>query len=263
MLLIRKIAAALILLSAVGARADDLGAVLEKTGREAAAYLDRVSDVRCTEQVTQLKLGDRDRVEYSEQSSYDYFVLLQGGDDDLLLNESRLATGRAAKPAKNVPMLVSNGFATLFLIFHPFYRGSFEFTYDGEDDRSGQRLVRIRFVHRKGMRTPAALAVRGREYPLDLAGTAWIDPASGMIARIEATLQNNMTDVGLRTLRADVEYAPTRLPGWTRDYRFPVTATVDVETLRQHWRNVHRFSNYSRFVVDTHENVSTGRSEKK
>lgn len=252
-----------LVLVAGGARAQDLDSILQKTSRQVSAYLDQISDVKCTEQVTQLKLGPKDRVEYSERSTYDYFVLLQGSRDDLLLNESRLAVGRQETPVRNVPMLISNGFATLFLIFHPYYRGSFEFALDGEEADGGQRLVRVRFTHRKGMRTPAALAVRGREYPLDLAGTAWIDPASGMIARIDAGEGADMRDVGLRALHTEVDYAPIRLPGWSRDYRFPVSATVDVESLRQHWRNIHRFTNYNRFVVDTQEKVSTEKLEKK
>ena len=33
-----------------------------------------------------------------------------------------------------------------------------------------------------GTRSPAALALRGREYPLELSGSAWIDPQTGVIA---------------------------------------------------------------------------------
>ncbi len=255
-------AAAAVLLCVPRAPAQDLDALLAKTSRQVAAYLDRVSDVKCTEQVTQLKLGPQGRVEAREQSSFDYFILLQGGGDDLLLNESRLPV-HDARPAKNVPLLISNGFSTLFLIFHPYYRGSFAFSLlQGEAAEGAPRLVRVGFVHRKGMRTPAALAVRGREYPLELAGTAWIDPDDGAIVRLQATLAADMSDVGLRDLHADVEYAPVRLPGWAGESRFPAVATVDVESLRQHWRNIHRFTDYSRFVVDTEEKVSPAKADK-
>jgi hypothetical protein len=32
----------------------------------------------------------------------------------------------------------------------------------------------------------------------------------------------------------------------------PVSATIDVETPRQHWRNVHRFTQYKRFSATIH-----------
>ncbi len=39
-------------------------------------------------------------------------------------------------------------------------------------------LIPIHFEHIKGRRTPAALALRGREYPLELKGTAWLNKQS-------------------------------------------------------------------------------------
>ncbi len=238
------------------AQATDLDGVLERTSRQVSSFLDQVSDVKCTERVTLEKLNKGGHAEYTERGTYDYLVLLSGGNDELQLNESRIPTAQERK-TKNIPMLISNGFSTLFLIFHPYYRSSFRFAADGEESIDGRRLLRVHFAHIPGARTPAALAVRGREYALDLAGTAWIDPGSGMIARIDAAVDKDMSDIGLRALSTHVDYAPITLPGWSQTYRFPVLATVDVETLRQHWRNEHRFSEYKRFMVDTQETVSS------
>lgn len=242
--------------SRVWAQSMEFQKLLDRTGREVTAFLDQVSDVRCTEQVTQQKLNHKGKQEYSEVGTYDYLVLLSGGNDELQLNESRLATG-TQRPVKNASLLISNGFSMLFLIFHPYYRSSFHFQPEPDGTINGQRYLRVHFSHVEGARTPAALAVRGREYPLDLEGTAWIDPATGMVARIETSLQKDMHDVGLRSLSAEIAYEPVTLPGWDRAYRFPVEVTVEVETLRQHWRNVHRFSRYQRFMVDTQESVSS------
>ena len=258
----RKVGLALLLILTLGSgpqarsQTQDLTALLDRTGKQVEAFLDRVSDVKCTEQVTQEKLNGKGRAEYAEQGTYDYLVLLSGGSDELQLNESRLAAAQRAQ-ARNVSLLVSNGFSMLFLIFHPYYRSSFRFEAVPEDLASQpQRFFRVRFSHVEGARTPAALAVRGREFPLDLAGTAWIDASTGMVARIEASLQRDMHDVGLRSLSVLCDYEPIPLPGWKQVYWFPVEVNVEVETLRQHWRNVHRFSHYKRFMVDTQESVS-------
>ncbi len=153
-------------------------------------------------------------------------------------------------------MLISNGFSTLFLIFHPYYIGGFRFERDGEEMVGGRTLERVKFAAIPGARTPAALAIRGREYPLPLAGRAWLDPQTGMVARIQAALAADFDDIGLRSMDVDVEYAPVRLPGWQRDYLFPAVATVEVETVRQHWRNIHRFTRYRQFMVGTEQTVS-------
>jgi hypothetical protein len=234
----------------------DFNAVLDKASREVSAFLDEFSDVKCTEHVSQSKLNKNGHNEVTENSTYDYFVMLQGSDDDLTLNESRLELKRPGNPPRNTPLLITNGFSTLFLIFHPYYRGAFRFDAVGADVVDGHSLVRVHFTHIPGRRTPAALAVRGREYPLELAGNAWIDPGSGAIARIETHLANDMKDVGLVALSVNVDYRPVALSGWSEAYRFPAVATVDVESLRQRWRNVHRFTNYQRFMVDTQQTVS-------
>lgn len=230
--------------------------LLDRTSREVSDFLEKMSDVKCTENVVQEKLTPNGHREYVERATYDYLILLQGGGDEFLLSESRLLQRAEPKPRKNLSLLITNGFSTLFLIFHPYYRESFQFEAAGDEIVDGRRLSLIRFTHLQGARTPAALSVRGREYPLRLTGTAWIVPETGRIARIDATLANDMQDIGLRALSVQVNYASLALPGWDVQYRFPVQATVEVETLQKRWRNVHEFSDYKRFTVASESVVS-------
>lgn len=233
--------------------------IVDRTTKQVAAFLDEISDVKCSEQVTQIKLDKNGHSIYTERNSFDYFVLLQGTGDDFLLNESRLAEKHSEqRNKKNVPMLITNGFSMLMLIFHPYYRNSFEFHTMPGEMADGHRLVQVGFTHIRGARTPVALAIRGREFPLEIQGVAWIDPDSGQVARIRLDLAQDMSDVGLKSLDADITYDPLQLPGWKQAYRFPTVATVNVETLRQRWRNVHSFTRYRRFVVDTSTDVGEG-----
>ena len=257
---ITNIATVVLLMATVArpllAESTSLDSVVGKTSQEVSEFLDQFSDVKCTEQVSQAKLSKSGRTEVRENSTFDYFVLLQGDNDELTLSESRLAEKKPGNPGKTTSLLLTNGFSTLFLIFHPYYRNGFRFDGLADEVIDGQRLKRVHFTHIPGTRTPAALAVRGREYPLELAGTAWLDPATGQVARIEASLANDMRDVGLVAMSVQVDYAPVSLPGWAQAYRFPTVATVDVESLRQRWRNVHRFTKYQRFMVETQQKVA-------
>jgi hypothetical protein len=41
-------------------------------------------------------------------------------------------------------------------------------------------------------------------------------------------------------------------------YWMPISAVIDVETMRRHWRNVHRFTGYKRFCATIRvENLET------
>ena len=236
--------------------AERLNDLLTRTASQTAIFLDQFSNVKCTEQVRQEKLGKDDKVELKEDSTYDYLVILTNAGGELNLSESRIPLREAKKDRKNTSMLLSNGFATLFLVFHPYYAESFKFTVAGEEVIGGRMLQKVRFEHVPGMKSPAALALRGREYPLELSGTAWIDPQTGTISKIEAGIADSLQDVGLKALNSEIDFAPVPFSDSKQVYWFPTQARVEVETPRQHWRNLHQFTAYKKFSVSTEEQVT-------
>jgi hypothetical protein len=238
------------------AEANDLSALVDRAGEQVSAFLEVFSEVKCTEHVQQQKLGNNGKVDLKEESTYDYLVILTSAGGELSLDESRLAVHPAKADKKNTPLLVTNGFATLFLVFHPYYAGSFRFSALDDEVSGGRALKKVAFQHIHDTRSPAALSLRGREYPLELSGTAWIDPQSAVITRIEADIGNTMEDLGMKTLHSDVSYAPVSFRDDKQLYWLPSEAMVEVETPRQHWRNSHRFTDYKKFSVSTEEQVA-------
>jgi hypothetical protein len=235
--------------------AQRLNDLLARTADQTTGFLEEFSDVKCTEQVHQEKLGKDDKVELKEESTYDYLVILTTTGGELNLSESRIPIKDAKRDHKNTSMLLSNGFATLFLVFHPYYSQAFTFALAGQETVGGRILEKISFEHIPGMKSPAALALRGREYPLELSGTAWIDPKTGSIAKIEAGIADTLQDVGLKALSSEIDFAPMPFPDSKQVYWFPTEARVDVATARQHWRNLHQFTAYKKFSVSTEEQV--------
>ena len=236
---------------------DVAGDLLPRVRDEVAKYLDQFSEVKCSERVKQEKISRNGKVELQRDSAYDYLVILTNASGEVSLDESRLAVGQVKADKKNRPLLVTNGFATLFLIFHPYYEESFQFTPGDVEAVNGRPFQKISFQHLRGTRSPAALSLRGREYPLEISGTAWIDPQTAVIAKMVMTVGNTMEDVGLKSLHSEVVYAPVDFHDAQAMYWFPSQATVEVETLRQHWRNTHVFTDYKKFSVSTEEKVAT------
>lgn len=226
--------------------------ILSRASTQVTKLVDEFSNVQCTEQVEQEKFRSDGKVETKEVSTFNYLILLTDSGGDLSLQESRIAVHEARADRRNTPMLLSNGFATLFLVFHPSYSGSFRFADAGQENANGRTLQKIAFEHISGMRSPAALALRGREYPLELSGTAWIDSETGAISRIEAGIGDTLLDVGLKSVKSEIQFSPATFPS-KRSYWLPQLASVDVETPRQHWRNAHRFTNYKEFSVNSEE----------
>jgi hypothetical protein len=228
--------------------------VLRRTGRSVEEFWKQISAVNCVETVDQVKFGEKGKIAYRADSAFDYLIVLQLSGDNLVVDESRVSL-KEPGPGKNVPLLITNGFSTFQFIFHPYYQGGFEYSDPEPVVADGRSLLLVRFRQVHGARSPSVLRVRKREYAVEWQGTAWIDPESGAIARIAAGLASSMEDIGLKSLNADVRYAPMKFQEDPGVHWLPATATIEAETLRQHWRNVHTFSKYRHFSVDTKTEV--------
>jgi hypothetical protein len=245
-----------VLCPSVSAGPPELTDLLERASGNVSAFLDLISQVNCTEHLTQERIGDNGKILERRESSYDYLVLLSNPDGEINLVESRVAADSTKNSNDKSPLLVSNGFSMLLLVFHPYYSDAFRFSLAGQETDREQNLTKVNFEHIPGTRSPAALAVRGREYPLDISGTAWIEPRTGVIERITTKIGSEMEDVGLRAMHSDIDYAPVSFQTAPGTYWLPAHATVEVESRHQHWRNTHAFSGYKRFSVNTKEQVS-------
>jgi hypothetical protein len=245
--------------SAVGADSPALQTLLDHAGKAVAQFSEEFAAVTCTELVTQAKLGNRAKIIYERQSVFDFLFFIDLHGDALSVEESRLAQKPAGKEKKkkqmDLPLLTTNGFSTLALIFHPYYQGSFEFDRIEDVAIDGKESAQVRFRHIPGTRSTAALFLKGKDYPLDLQGTAWIDLESGKIIKIAAGLMAPLQDLNLRTLNSSVSYGPVRFPSSSEVYWLPLQASVDVETRYQHWRNIHQFSDYKVFSVKTEATI--------
>ena len=173
-------------------------------------------------------------------------------DDDISIEESRLEQGKPAKgKSAEKSLLVTNGFSVFLLVFHPYFRSSFDYELGETSELGGQPMQIIHFQQIRGKRSPSALQLRGREYPLEWQGEAWVDPRTGYVARMTAVLKTSMEDVGLKSLNSEVVYQPVTFVGANETQWLPSIAMIEAVSLKQHWKNTHQFSNYRLFSVTT------------
>lgn len=261
------IAAAVVLpLAASGATSSsvDVSTAVAQAQKQIGSYLEQLGNLHCTEAVTQEKLGEKGRVLGAERDTFDYLVMISGTAGDFQLNESRIENPGTRHKLLAMPMLVTNGIATVLLIFHPYYRDAFEFRTGPPEMVNGASAIPIHFTHIPGRRTPAALALRGRDYPLDLEGTAWLDVATQQVVKVDVGLERDMSDIGLRSLKIQVQYKNAVVSGRPSEFDLPAMAVIDVTTPRQHWRNTHTFSGYKSFSAGAQQSpgvkVITGKN---
>jgi len=231
---------------------------LAKARDRVQTFFDQFSNVACTEAVTQIVLGQKGRLSYRENSAYDYQFLATSEGGTMKVTESRNTHNPAFRDPGRT-LLITNGFASILLVVHPMYEASYTFEPAGEESLGGATLAKIHFTPVAGATSPAALRLRGKNYPLPLSGTLWIEPQTGVIVKLEAQVDSSLSELGLAGLQTEVRYAPHTFHDPDETMWIPESAVIDVETPRQHWRNLHHFKDYKRFNVGVHEEIGQTR----
>lgn len=219
-------------------------------------YFDKFSTLTCKESLTQLLVNGSGHTLYRENSAYNYQFEATSASGSLKFNETRETRSPAFRdPART--LLVTTGFASLLLVAHPDYEASYIFDPAGDDTIDGQLYTKIHFTPVPGAASPATLRLRGRNYPLPMSGTLWVNPQTGVIVKLEANVDNSLSDMGLAGLRTEVRYAPHAFRDPAESVWVAESAEIEVDTPRQHWRNEHKFSDYKRFNVNVKEEIGT------
>jgi len=214
--------------------------------RSVANYFAQAANMVCAESVTQAIIGKNDKPFYREESAYEYQLQASTNSGTLKLVESRETRKASFRDAART-LLITNGFTSMLLIVHSNYENSYTFESDGEETADGATLSRIRFQAIPGASSPAAMQLRGQSYPIPLSGTLWIDSQSGAVTKLIASVDSSMSDLGLQGMRSEIHYGLMQFHDPEEAYWMPISATIDVATPRQHWRNVHRFGSCKRF----------------
>lgn len=207
----------------------------------------RSENVVCLESVTQTIVGKSDHPVYREETKYEYQMQTSFVNGTLKLQEARDVSKQPFRdPART--LLITSGFAAMLLIVHSNYESSYQFEPAGEEASENGTLVKLQYTPVPGATSPAALRLRGKNYALPLSGTMWIDKQSGAVVRLTAAVDSSLSDLGLKGMSSDIHYALVQFHDPDESYWMPVSATIDVETPKQHWRNIHRFTAYRRFT---------------
>jgi hypothetical protein len=223
--------------------------LIRRAGIAAQQLADRMGSVRYAEHLAQRELRETGKVNYQQDAYFDSLTLVRRDNGRLVADESS-DKKRPTSGFEIRPLLSTSGFTTLALILHPYYEQSFRFSPLDDEVVSGKSLKVLHFEHVKGSDSPTALRLRGRDYPLDLSGILWLDPDTAAVVRVVALLSEPLEDLGLRSLNCDVQYAPVTLPETPGPYWLPLSATIELRTPQQHWRNVHTYSNFRKYSVD-------------
>jgi tetratricopeptide (TPR) repeat protein len=148
--------------------------------------------------------------------------------------------------------IVTTGFVTLALIFHPDMRENFEMTCEGLGDWRGQTAWLMYFRQRDDKPSRFADYRVGMEtYPMKLKGRAWISTDNLQIVRIESDLASPLPQLSVQHQIA--EYGPVHFQQKNVELWLPQSVDIYLELNRHHYYRRHSFDHFMLFSVNSED----------
>jgi hypothetical protein len=223
-----------------------VNATMVHSRKQIDSFFEQTSNVVCRENVSQTVVGKNNKPVYQEDSVFEYQMQSSSQKGSMRLEELREPL-KVAFRDPNRTLLITNGFTNMLMVMHEHYETSYTFEPLAEETVEGRTILKLHFKPVPGASSPAAIQLLGRSYPLQLKGDIWIDEATGAVVKLISSLDSRMEDLGLRELRSEIHYSLVQFHDPEEAYWMPASAVIEVETPKQYWRNVHRFTEYRRF----------------
>ena len=233
---------------------DELAFILAKAGEVTEDLLDSIPNLISREEITQEKLRDQGSVKDQRRHEFDYMILPHRQDENVTLDEYRAGPDGSPLEAQGLEQgyMLTRGFASVWLHFLPRNQSAARFRYLGQQTNGGLRCYVVAFAQKPGWATiTGRVGYEGRFVLILHQGIAWIDEASFRIVRLRVDLLAPRPDIGLERQTTELHFAETRLPQTASPLWLPQEVVVTSRTNKEVFRNVHQYSGYRLFKVET------------
>jgi tetratricopeptide (TPR) repeat protein len=224
--------------------------VIEATGEKVKQLVDNIAKFAAIEDLVHEELDKTGSPTSKETRKFDYVASVTETTPGYLETDEyrNLRYGVADLPDH----IVTSGFVTLALIFHPDMRDNFEMTCEGLGDWHGQAAWLVHFRQRDDK--PARFedyTVGTQKYSLKLKGRAWITTDDLQIVRIESDLVSPLPQLAVQHQIA--EYGPVPFPKKNLELWLPQNVDIFIELNNHRYHRRHSFDHYMLFSVNSED----------
>jgi hypothetical protein len=233
-----------------------LDSILSATGKSVANFFDDFPNTSSVEEIHQQKVRSNQKVSATLDQKFRYLCFTPAEAWGPGFNEYRAdARGDRAWPQglKDGFMLTS-GFASASLVFHPTYQPQAVFRYLGRQKVGGRDMYLVAFAQRPAKaRLIGAFKLGEVSATTFSQGLAWIDSQTYQITRLRTELLKPLREINLEKQTTEIAYGEVHFKGSSAVFWVPQQVTVAVDWNGKHLRNEHRYSEYKVFNVEATE----------
>lgn len=243
---------------------EDTSVILRRVGENVAEAFQSFPDTVSTERIQQTILRSNGKVSGSLDQKFHYLILAESHKEDLDLREFRTdLRGERAQPAGlGEGFMITSGFASADLIFHPTYQSDTNFRYLGRQMLDGRPALVMAFAQKPSTSRLFERFNSGQVSVLILVqGLAWIDPQTYHILRLRTDLLKPAREIRLNVQTTEIQFDEVRFKGVPAVFWLPSQVVVTVEWKGKSFRNVHQYSDFMLFNVKADEKRKVARVE--
>ena len=230
---------------------DELPLILNRVGDNVESFVRNLPNTASTEEVRQRTL---DSANESTAYKFRYLALTQQGAPATRLDEFRQDSEGHEVDAQRMMRgspIVTRGFVSLPLLFHPQYRTGSDFRLLGRQTLGPHETYVIGFVQRNSAAFSGGTNLSGHWTALLVQGVAWVDTTTCQILRMKTWLLPGLASVADVTTTVDfseVHFKHNSLAFW-----LPRDVVVEVVWKGKLYTNRHHYSDYKVFSVEAGE----------
>ena len=228
--------------------------VIQNAGEHVKQLVDNVARFAAIEDLLHERLDALGNPSTRETRRFDYAAsITEARPGVLLVDEYRTQRYDLG----DLPdQIVTSGFTSLALVFHPSLRDNFQMTCEGLGEWHGQPTWLVHFRQREDRPSRIqGFAVGDHHYPVALKGRAWITADKFQIVRIESELVKPMPYVKFLAQHQIVEYGAVHFENKDLDLWLPKSAEVYLDLQHRRYYRRHSFDHYMLFSVDSEQKV--------
>jgi tetratricopeptide (TPR) repeat protein len=233
---------------------EQLDSILSAVGKTVAEFFQNFPNTSSLELIHSERLGHNHKAQATLDQQFQYLCFTPTDAWGLGFDEYRVdSSGARASPQglQNGFMLTS-GFASSSLLFHPNYQSQAVFRYLGRQKVDGRDTYVIAFAQQPAKARLNGGFKTGETRMTTLSqGLAWVDSKSYEIIRLRTDLLMPLAEVKLERATTEIAFGEVHFKGIDKGFLVPRQVTVTVDWNGRHLRNEHRYSDFKLFHVET------------
>jgi tetratricopeptide (TPR) repeat protein len=235
---------------------DQLSQLLIHVGQTVEGFFRSLPNTSSVEAIREEILSKDGKVRETHDEKFLYLLVMRPEEMPPGMNEYRTRAEMPASTAETLKrgFMRTSGFACTSLNFHTSHQSGASYRLLGRQEMDGQPTYVIAFAQRpETAQRIGRFDFDGKSVPVLVQGIAWVDIKTWQIIRMRTDLLKPPPNTRLRRQTTEIQFGEVRFKEIATPLWLPREVTVTVEWKGKTFRNLHRYSDFKVFRVETEE----------